>query len=115
MFNEPLAMDKISIGTEAHPARTLCGREDAEAGAGAKLLDWPVYPRLSRTMQALKAERKEVRVGGVVQSECSICWLPIAMVQGCCLLSQTEKLGPAKSGSANIPTATAIRFGRCSA
>src|SRR5580692_11316067 len=50
-----------------------------------------------------------------LQSERSICWLPIATVQGCCLLSQTERLGPSKSGSANIPMATAIRSGRCSA
>ena len=54
--------------------------------------------------------------GGSVasQSECSICCSAIAVVQGCCLFSQTELRGFSKSGSANIPTATAISSGRCS-
>jgi hypothetical protein len=48
------------------------------------------------------------------QSECSICCSAMAVVQGCCLFSQTELRGISKSGSANIPTATAISSGRCS-
>ena len=48
------------------------------------------------------------------QSECSIGCSAIAVVQGCCLFSQTELRGFSKSGSANIPTATAINSGRCS-
>ena len=54
--------------------------------------------------------------GGSVasQSECSICCSAIAVVQGCCLFSQTELRCFSKSGSANIPTATAISSGRCS-
>jgi hypothetical protein len=54
--------------------------------------------------------------GGSVasQSECSICCSAIAIVQGCCLFSQTELRGFSKSGSANMPTATAISSGRCS-
>ena len=48
------------------------------------------------------------------QSECSICCSAIAVVQGCCLFSQTELRGFSKSGSANMPTATAISSGSCS-
>ncbi len=90
---------------------------------------WAAHRRLRTAVSGLGGPSQDTRPAGllargsrtrtaqiaVLQSECSICWLPIAIVQGCCLLSQTEWLGPSKSGSANIPTATAIRSGRCSA
>src|SRR5579871_679989 len=76
-------------------------------------LQCPLNGDSRRRLNATRKERP-LNDGSVSQSECSICCSAIVLVQRCCLFSQTEFRGFSKSGSANIPTATAISSGRCS-
>ena len=87
-------------------ARTRAIQQSSRRGrqASCPILPFSVAAGTARTLGGSAAP----------QFECSICCSAIAVVQGCCLFSQTEIRGFSKSGSANIPTAIAISSGRCS-
>jgi hypothetical protein len=50
-----------STGMEAHPARTLEEARKREPVRCSSLVDWPVYPRLRRTMRASTPARNPTK------------------------------------------------------